>query len=128
MTRLLLDTNALLWWIADFPMLGPRARAAIADPHSEVSVSAISAVEISIKQSTGKLRVPDDLAGRLSADGFTELPFTVRHGVAVAGLPMHHRDPFDRMLIAQARLEGLTLVTSDRVISAYDVPQLSARD
>lgn len=128
MTRLLLDTNTLLWWLFALPQLGPQSRARIMDVESEVLVSAVSAVEISIKQTTGKLQAPDDLVGQLAASGFDELPFTVRHGVAVAGLPMHHRDPFDRMLIAQARSEGLTLLTSDRVISAYDIPQLSARD
>lgn len=125
--RLLLDTNALLWWIAGLPMLGPSARAEIGSPASEVFVSAVSAAEISIKQTTGKLEAPDDLVAQLPANGLIELPFTVRHGVAMRELPLHHRDPFDRMLITQARVEGLTLVTADRAMSAYDVTLLDAR-
>ncbi len=125
--RLLLDTNALLWWIANLPMLGPLARAGIGSPAAEVFVSSVSAAEISIKQTTGKLEAPDDLAEQLSANGFVELPFSVRHGVAMRELPLHHRDPFDRMLISQARVEVLTLVTADRAMSAYDVALLDAR-
>lgn len=124
--RLLLDTQALLWWLFELPFLGPIARAEIASPASEVSVSAVSAVEISIKQGTGKLAAPEDLVAQLSTNGFTELPLTARHGLAAGRLPPHHRDPFDRMLIAQARAEGLTLVTSDRLIRNYDVPLLAA--
>lgn len=125
--RLLLDTNALLWWLFELPHLGTATRAKIESPEAEVFVSSVSAVEITIKEATGKLRAPDDLPAQLSANEFAELPLSVRHGVAMRGLPLHHRDPFDRMLIAQARVEGLVLVSSDRVISAYDVPRLDAR-
>ncbi|MBC8091793.1 MAG: type II toxin-antitoxin system VapC family toxin [Pseudonocardia sp.] len=126
--RLLLDTHALLWWLGELPRLGAAARIEIGSPASEVHVSAVTATEISIKQAIGKLDAPDDLPEQLSLNGFSELPLTVRHGLAVAELPLLHGDPFDRMLIAQARVEGLTLVTADRKISAYDVPILSAAD
>lgn len=124
--RLLLDTHALLWWLFELPQLGSTARAAIGSPASEVYVSAVSATEISIKRATGKLDAPDDLPEQLVINSFVELPLSVRHGLAVGELPPHHGDPFDRMLISQARVEGLTLVTADRKLSAYDVPILSA--
>jgi PIN domain nuclease of toxin-antitoxin system len=121
--RLLLDTNALLWWLADDgERLGAVARDRIADPDAAVYVSAISSTEIAIKQSIGKLRAPDDLADQVEANGFIELPLLIRHGSTLATLPCHHRDPFDRMLLAQASSEGLTLITGDRALAAYDVP------
>lgn len=126
--RLLLDTHALLWWLGAIPRLGPVARAAISSPASEVFVSAVSAGEIAIKKARGKLEAPDDLSGQIDAHGFTELTLTVRHGLAVAELPAHHGDPFDRFLLAQARVEGLTLVTVDRWMTAYEVPILSASE
>ncbi|WP_028924937.1 type II toxin-antitoxin system VapC family toxin [Pseudonocardia acaciae] len=125
--RLLLDTNALLWWLFDLPQLGPGTRRAIATPHSEVLVSAVSATEIGIKQAIGKLRAPEDLEHRIASDGFTALPITIRHGLAAGALPPHHKDPFDRLLVAQALCEGLTLVTADLKLDDYDVPVLSAR-
>jgi PIN domain nuclease of toxin-antitoxin system len=124
--RLLLDTNALLWWLFELPQLGQEARRSIVDPDVDVVVSAVSAVEIGIKQAVGKLRAPDKLEEQVAADGFLALPITMRHGLAAGKLPMHHKDPFDRLLVAQARCEGLTLVTSDRKLAAYDVPLLDA--
>lgn len=124
--RLLLDTHALLWWLFQLPHLGPRAAAAIEDPASDVYVSALSAGEIEIKRAVGKMDGPDDLNVQIEFNDFTELPFTIRHGVALRELPLHHRDPFDRMLVAQARVEGLTLVTADRAMKAYDVQILPA--
>jgi len=124
--RLLLDTHVVLWWMFGLPRLGPAAQAAIADPTAEVRVSGISAGEIAIKQSLGRLEAPDDFVARLTEDGFSELPLTTAHGLALAELPLHHRDPFDRLLVAQARVEGLTLVTADRAMSAYEVPILPA--
>ena len=124
--RLLLDTNVVIWWLGESPRLGAAARAAIADPTAEVAVSAVSAAEIAIKTSLGKLRVPGDLPDRIAANAFVELPLTVRHALALQELPLVHRDPFDRMLIAQARVEGLTLVTADKVMSSYDVPLMAA--
>jgi PIN domain nuclease of toxin-antitoxin system len=102
------------------------AQAAIEDPRSQVLVSAASAWEIAVKQSVGKLRIPDDLDDQLRLARFLPLPVTIAHGLAVASMPLHHRDPFDRLLVAQARLENLTIVTRDPRIAAYDVPTLAA--
>ena len=123
--RLLLDTHALLWWLSADPTLDAAAASAIADAET-VMVSAASAWEISIKQAVGKLTGPDDLAGELVANAFTPLPVTVEHALAAGALPPHLADPFDRMLVAQARLEGLTLVTRDRRLASYGVAQLRA--
>lgn len=126
--RLLLDTHVVLWWLARVPRLGSQARAAIASPASAVFVSAITGGEIGIKKSLGRLEAPDDLPGQLVSHGFVELPLNLQHGLALAKLPLHHRDPFDRLLLAQATVEGLTLVTADRAMRAYDVPILPASD
>lgn len=123
--RLLLDTHALLWWLAD-EELGASAREAIIDPANEVAVSAASAWEISIKKSLGKLIAPDDLADQVQASGFAPLPITLAHGLAAGQLPRHHDDPFDRMLIAQAIGEGMTVVTRDKRFDAYRVSTLAA--
>ncbi|MDQ2880690.1 MAG: type II toxin-antitoxin system VapC family toxin [Actinomycetota bacterium] len=123
--RLLLDTNVLIWWLAESPRLSKETRDAItAEP--EVIVSAVSAFEIAVKSAIGKLRVPGDLEVQTVEQAMTELPVTVRHGLAVGQLPMHHRDPFDRLLIAQAQCEGLTIITADRAFAAYDVPIMAA--
>lgn len=118
--RVLLDTHVFLWWLADDPGLRPAAREAIADPDTIVHVSAVTVWEIAIKAALGRLdAVSADLAGEIAANGFVELPITARHAARAGGLPRHHDDPFDRMLCAQAGLEGLTLVTRDRVFEAY---------
>ncbi|MGH8776776.1 MAG: type II toxin-antitoxin system VapC family toxin [Jiangellaceae bacterium] len=122
--RLLLDTHTLLWWLFDLPPLGRRARALIAA--ETVLVSAVSAAEIAIKSALGKLQAPDDLEQQIDAHGFTPLPLHVRHALGLAGLPPHHRDPFDRLLIAQARDEGLTILTADGVFGRYEVPTIDA--
>lgn len=123
--RLLLDTVAILRWLQPAPPLSLSAHDAIVQA-SEVYVSAVSAVEIAVKAAVGKLRTPDDLTEQIVDKAMIELPLTVRHGLALRDLPLYHRDPFDRMLIAQARCEGLTIVTSDRAFAAYDVPILPA--
>jgi PIN domain nuclease of toxin-antitoxin system len=123
--RLLLDTHVLLRWIADEP-LSKAADREIRAARNVVCVSAVSGAEIGVKTATGKLRAPDDLKEQLRRHRFTVLPVTVEHGLRVGGLPLHHRDPFDRLLIAQAQLEGLTIVTRDPRISRYDVPTLAA--
>lgn len=123
---LLLDTHAFLWWIGDEPALGPRAREAIAAPANVVFVSAATAWEIAVKREAGKLDAPGEVGAWIRDGGFTELAIEVEHAVASAGLPRHHGDPFDRLLIAQARLEDLTLVTSDPEILGYDVATLDA--
>jgi PIN domain nuclease of toxin-antitoxin system len=123
--RLLLDTHVLLWWIADQP-LSKAADREIRAARNVVCVSAVSAAEIGVKTAIGKLRTPDDLKRQLQRHRFTHLPVTVEHGLQVGELPLHHRDPFDRLLVAQAQLEGLTIVTRDPRISRYDVATLAA--
>jgi len=123
--RLLLDTHALLWWLADEGLV-PQARDAIADPGNLVVVSAASAWEISIKKALGKLAAPDDLEQQVHAGGFLPLPVSIAHGVAAGELARHHDDPFDRMLIAQAYTEGLTIVTRDKRFDEYGVALLPA--
>jgi PIN domain nuclease of toxin-antitoxin system len=121
--RLLLDTHALLWWLADAG-LTDQARDAIADPGNLVMVSAASAWEISIKKTLGKLSAPDDLERQVDEGGFVALPISIAHGLTAGQLPRHHDDPFDRMLIAQALQEGLTIVTHDQRFSDYNVALL----
>jgi PIN domain nuclease of toxin-antitoxin system len=123
--KLLLDTHALLWWLAGDPALDPAAVEAIAAADT-VAISAASAWEIAIKQASGKLSGPDDLPGELAGNRFSELPVTVSHALAAGALPPLHTDPFDRILVAQARLEGLTLVTRDRRLADYGVAFLRA--
>ncbi len=121
MQRLLLDTHVLLWWLADAPALGPKARRLIADPRNEVLVSAVTSWEISIKKTTGKLEVPDDIDTIVEDEGFSKLPINLYHGEIAGRLPLHHKDPFDRMLIAQAKIMELSLVTNDSKIKLYAV-------
>jgi PIN domain nuclease of toxin-antitoxin system len=123
--RLLLDTHALLWWLAD-EGLTPQAQDAIADPANLIVVSAASAWEISIKKALGKLAAPDDLERQVRDGSFSPLPISIAHGVAAGQLPHHHEDPFDRMLIAQALAEGLTIVTRDKRFDDYGVALLPA--
>lgn len=119
--RLLLDTHVLLWWLADDRRLGAEHRALIADASNVVLVSAMTVAEIAIKTSLGKLEAPDDLLPTLEAGGFDELSFESRHADLLRKLPWHHRDPFDRMLIAQAITEQLTVLTADPHFAAYGV-------
>ncbi len=120
--RLLLDTHALIWWLEGGARLREEARAAIRSRVNEVRVSSVSAVEISIKIAKRKLDAPGDLVAQMARHGFTALPLTIEHGIELLGLPASHGDPFDRLLIAQARCEGLTILTNDRAFAAYDVP------
>lgn len=114
-----MDTHLLLWWLADLRSLSSSARTLIADPDNTIFVSAVSVWEIWLKESLGKLRLPSDFEVRLEAEPFENLPLTATHARQVALLPWHHRDPFDRMLVAQARAEKLELLTADRLLSAY---------
>jgi len=123
---LLLDTHVLLWWLSSDPSLSPAAREAIARPDADVAVSAASAWEISIKTALGKLTAPGDLEAQLARHRFTPLPITVAHALLAGSLPGHHDDPFDRMLVAQARTERMTLVTRDPRIGLYGVPTVPA--
>ncbi len=118
--NLLLDTHVLLWALSNHPRLSQRAREVIQDGHNLVFVSAATAWEIAIKKALGKLQAPDNYLEALERYRFTGLDITSEHALAVEHLPPHHSDPFDRLLIAQAMLEGLTIVTHDERISAYD--------
>jgi len=128
--NLLIDTRVLTWWSANSRRLGHRAKELISAPANSVWVSAASIWEISIKSSVGRLDISGILNGRISDDlemhGFRSLPIEVRHALAVRDLPLHRRDPFDCILIAQARHEDLTLLTADAAISAYDVRTIDA--
>jgi len=120
--RLLLDTHVLLWWLADDHRLSAEHRVLIADASNVVLVSAMTIAEIAIKTSLGKLEAPDDLLPTLETGGFDELPFESRHADLLRKLPWHHRDPFDRMLIAQAIAEQLTVLTAaDPHFAAYGI-------
>lgn len=120
--KLLLDSHAFLWWLAEDPKLSAGARQAVADPSSTVLVSAATVWELSIKASLGKLELDGaDLVEEIEENDFVELPMSARHALAAAILPRHHDDPFDRMLIAQAQIEGLTIVTRDPAFDAYGV-------
>lgn len=120
--RLLLDTHVVLWWLADDAGLGGDVKDMI-DTEIDVFVSAATLWEVSIKTSLGKLG-PVDLPERILASGLRELPMTAMHSIAAGRLPRIHRDPFDRMLVAQARAQTLTLVTRDEQIAKYDVSLL----
>lgn len=115
----LLDTHALLWWMMDSPELPDVAKAVIADPENDIFVSAASVWEISIKRALGKLEVLGDLVEAVNAEGFEQLPITIAAGDLAGSLPPIHRDPFDRMLIAQAQLHSLVLISKDADIVAY---------
>jgi PIN domain nuclease of toxin-antitoxin system len=123
---LLLDTHKFLWWLDDPALLAESARKAIADGKNLVYVRAAVAWEIAIKRPLGKLNAPEDLEAAMAANRFLPLPVTVPNALAVASLPDHHRDPFDRLLIAQARHEGFQLVSRDPFMKLYDVPLLEA--
>ena len=117
--KLLFDTHALLWWDAGRLPARVVRRVRAADT---VVVSAVTAWEIAIKAALGKIVVRGTVADVISDYGFDELPITISHAEAVRTLPLHHRDPFDRLLIAQAAAEGLTLLSADKALSAYGVP------
>jgi PIN domain nuclease of toxin-antitoxin system len=126
--RVLLDTNVLIWWMIKSERLRPEWDMIISDRENTVFVSSVSAVEIGIKSSLGKLDpTPEPVASAMVTAGFHELPFTMVHGQAVADLPWHHRDPFDRMIIAQAMVEGLPVLTSDRIFRDYGLQVIGAR-
>jgi len=123
---LLLDTHVLLWWLDDPEQISRAARMAIRDGTNTVYVSAAVAWEIAIKRALGKLDAPDDLVAVMEANRFLPFPITIAHALTVLSLPDHHRDPFDRMLIAQALHEGFRLVSRDPIIARYAVPNLTA--
>jgi len=124
--NLLLDTHALLWWLDANPTLSEKAKSTIADGNNLVFVSAAVIWEIRIKQALGKLEIPSNFRKVLDEQPFEMLPITAEHAHAVGDLPAHHRDPFDRMLIAQATVERLTIVTRDAIIEEYKIPIIKA--
>lgn len=126
MQRLLLDTHALVWWLSDVSRLSQAARAAIAEPRNDIFVSAISGWEIAVKRAKGRMTAPDHLSEMIEERGFNHLPLTFHHAEQAGNLPMHHRDPFDRLLVAQAQAEGLVLVTRDARIPRYGIRTLTA--
>ena len=119
--RRLLDTHALIWAAADPARLSAAAAEAIRDPENDVYVSAVTAWEVAIKRAVGRLRFPDVDRELLSSLRFAELPISLDHAAEAGRLPPHHRDPFDRMLIAQARVDGLVVVSADRSFEPYEV-------
>lgn len=124
MTALLLDTHALLWSVGDEELLSPAVHDVLSAGVVPAYVSAASIWEIAIKRASGKLDAPESLLDKVAAARFIELQVTFEHGLLAGALPPHHKDPFDRMLVAQAQSEGLTLITNDERIAAYDVPVL----
>jgi PIN domain nuclease of toxin-antitoxin system len=117
--RILLDTHLLLWWLGSTPELSEQARALISEPENTIFISAVSLWEIWLKESLGKLRLPGDFETRLAAESFESLPLSAAHARQVALLRWHHRDPFDRMLVAQAHVQNLILLTADDRIAPY---------
>lgn len=122
---LLLDTHIVLWWLSDDPTLAAEIKDRL-DHEPDVYISVATIWEVTIKQSIGKLQKPDDLPERVRDSGFRRLDITAEHAIAAGRLPLIHRDPFDRMLIAQAKAENLTLVTRDAEIAKYDLGILAA--
>ncbi len=126
--RILLDTHAIVWWLEGNTRLSLRARSLIEKPSGDIFVSAASSWEIAIKAKLKKLPSMLPYAGRLAqifqTQGFVEMPMSVRHADHAGSLPGHHRDPFDRMLIAQAQLESLTLVSNEKIFDTYGISRL----
>jgi PIN domain nuclease of toxin-antitoxin system len=123
--KLLLDTHVFLWWITDDSRLSPKARELISDGQNELFLSAASAWEIAIKAQIGRLQLSDKpdilIPDQLSKNAIETLPVYLRHALHVFDLPGHHRDPFDRMIIAQAKLEDLPIISSDKIFGQYQV-------
>ena len=123
--RLLIDSHVALWWLAADERLGGACSEHLLTA-DEVFFSAVTAWELGIKRALGKIAFPDGMVSQLMAAGFTELPISAAHAVRAPDLPAHHRDPFDRMLVAQAQLEALVLVTADRALRPYDIELIDA--
>jgi PIN domain nuclease of toxin-antitoxin system len=124
--RILLDSHVVLWWLEDNQSLGPRCRELIANA-DEAYVSAVTPWQLGIKRSLGKLTMPEGLSDTLESEGFKSLSIAAAHAELAPSLPPLHRDPFDRMLVAQAQLETLVLVTADDTLAGYDVEGFDAR-
>lgn len=122
--KLLIDTHVVVWWLLDSPTLSDETKDLL-DTEALAYVSAVTPWELAVKQALGKLEGPADLPERAQHCQLKALPITALHGIRAGQLPPHHRDPFDRILVAQAQTEGLTLVTRDKHIPLYDVPVLT---
>jgi PIN domain nuclease of toxin-antitoxin system len=125
--NLLLDTHVFLWWLADDHRLSEAARDTLMSPKHTVWVSVISAWEINIKIAKGKLKMEESISSLIEQEGFRLLPLGLPETERISSLPMHHQDPFDRMLISQSLEHGVTLVTGDAKILQYSVPVLDCR-
>lgn len=123
---LLLDAHALLWWLADDPQLDADAARSIADPANDVVVSAGTVWEIELKRAAGRLDAPNDLVDVVAQTGIDTLPITALDAISAARLPMHHGDPFDRMLVAHAQRLDALVVSRDRALEAYGIDVLRA--
>jgi PIN domain nuclease of toxin-antitoxin system len=119
--KLLLDTHAALWWLSADPRFGATAEGHLTDATNQVLLSAVVVWEVALKRSLGKLRAPGDLAPTLLGSGAVPLPLDLHHAAAVEQLPWHHRDPFDRLLVAQATVERAALVSRDAALAAYGI-------
>jgi PIN domain nuclease of toxin-antitoxin system len=123
--RILLDTHAFMWWVLDDPRLSDTGRELIGDRANEVLLSAASAYEIAVKAARGRLTLPEPadsyVAGRMAGEGFAPLPVQVAHAVRAGTLPPIHRDPWDRLLVAQSQLDDVPILSADPVIGRYDV-------
>ena len=119
--KLLLDTHAALWWLADDDQIGTQVTRHLTDDTNQVLISAVVVLEVAIKRSLGKLDAPDDLATTLVGAGAQPLPITLQHAARVENLPWHHRDPFDRLFVAQALTENAAIVSRDAPLSQYGV-------
>ena len=126
MARLLLDTHVLLWSLTEPQKLSRRTRDALEDAQNEVFASSVSGWEITVKRALGKLKAPDNLEASIEEQDFIPLNLTFLHAEQAGALPRHHGDPFDRMLIAQAQVEGLILVTRDARIPLYGIRTMNA--
>lgn len=115
----LLDTHILLWWLSDSSKLPQKAKELIRDPQNAFFVSSASAWEIAIKEALGKLKIPNDLEKAMLVNNFLHLTITIPHALSAGKLPLHHPDPFDRMLVAQAKIENLTIITHDTIFKKY---------
>ena len=119
--KLLLDTHILLWWLTQDQKLSQTETDIITDPDNLIFISAATAWEIAVKKMIGKLEAPDDLPAALAANNFLELPITIDHSQKLYQLPLHHHDPFDRIMISQAMSEDLILMTRDTKIALYEI-------
>jgi PIN domain nuclease of toxin-antitoxin system len=123
--RILLDTHAFVWWVLDDARLSPVSRELLLDRSNDVLLSAASAYEISVKAARGRLTLPEPaetyVSSRMASEGFTPLPVQISHAVRAGSLPPIHRDPWDRLLVAQSQLDDVPILTADPVIGQYDV-------